>query len=124
MKSKAKRIELRTPDGKVILVLHVYEKEMDLKDDSKASTDQKRETEKAKPQSSDSQKENPPMTDAQKRYLFRLLADQGIEGDKAHERLKELFQVDSLKEVTKLEASKMIERLIEEAKGAEDGPPF
>jgi hypothetical protein len=124
MKSKAKRIEFRTPDGKVILVLHLYEKEMALKDDSKASTDQGHETGKAKPQSSDSQKENPPMTDAQKRYLFRLLADQGIEGDKAHERLKELFQVDSLKEVTKLEASKMIERLIEEAKGAEDGPPF
>ena len=124
MKSKAKRIELRTPDGKVILVLHLYEKEMALKDDSRASADKERETGKAKPQSSDSQKENPPMTDAQKRYLFRLLADQGIEGDKAHERLKELFQVDALKEVTKLEASKMIERLIEEAKGAEDGPPF
>jgi len=124
MKSKAKRIELRTPDGKVILVLHLYEKEMALKDDSRASADKERETGKAKPQSSDSQKENPPMTDAQKRYLFRLLADQGIEGDKAHERLTELFQVDSLKEVSKLEASKMIERLIEEAKGAEDGPPF
>ena len=124
MKSKAKRIELRTPDGKIILVLHLYEKEMALKDDSKASASQQNETGKAKPQTSDSQKENPPMTDAQKRYLFRLLADQGIEGDKAHERLKELFQVDSLKEVTKLEASKMIERLIEEAKGAEDGPPF
>jgi hypothetical protein len=124
MKNKAKRIELRTPDGKVILVLHLYEKEMALKDDSRASADQEREASKTKPQSSDSQKENPPMTDAQKRYLFRLLADQGIEGDKAHERLKELFQADSLKEVTKLEASKMIERLIEEAKGAEDGPPF
>jgi hypothetical protein len=124
MKNKAKRIELRTADGKVILVLHLYEKEMALKDDTRASADEKRETGKVKPQGSDSQKENPPMTDAQKRYLFRLLADQGIEGDKAHERLKELFQVDSLKEVTKLEASKMIERLIEEAKGAEDGPPF
>jgi hypothetical protein len=124
MKNKAKRIELRTPDGKVILVLHLYEKEMALKDDSRASADQGHETSKAKPQSSDSQKENPPMTDAQKRYLFRLLADQGIEGDKAHQQLKSLFQVDSLKEVTKLEASKMIERLIEEAKGAEDGPPF
>jgi hypothetical protein len=124
MKNKAKRIELRTPDGKVILVLHLYEKEMALKDDTRPSADQGHEASKSKPQSSDSQKENPPMTDAQKRYLFRLLADQGIEGDKAHERLKELFQVDSLKEVSKLEASKMIERLIEEAKGAEDGPPF
>ena len=65
------------------------------------------------------------MTDAQKRYLFRLLAGQGFEEDKAHERLKELLHVDSLKEVTKSEASKMIERLLEESKGGEDDrPPF
>ena len=123
MKNKARRIELRTPDGKVILVLHLSE-EMALEDNKKASPEVKPEPGKAKPQTSSPQNENPPMTDAQKRYLFRLLADQGIEGDKAHERLLELFQVDSLKEVTKLEASKMIERLIGEAKGGESDTPF
>ena len=124
MKNKAKRIELRTPDGKVILVLNLFE-EMDLEDNSKASSNQKPETGKAKPQSPGSQNENPPMTDAQKRYLFRILADKkGIEADKAHQRLLELFQVDSLKEVSKLEASRMIERLLEEAKGGADEPPF
>ena len=51
------------------------------------------------------------MTDAQKRYLFRILAEYGIEGDEAHDKLKDIFQVDSLKEITKLEASKMIEHL-------------
>jgi len=124
MKNKARRIELRTPDGKVILVLHLFE-EMGLEDDPKVSSDQKPETGKAKPQSPSPQNENPPMTDAQKRYLFRILADKkGIEADKAHQRLLELFQVDSLKEITKLEASKMIERLLEETKGREDEPPF
>ncbi len=57
------------------------------------------------------------MTFPQKKYLFRLLAGQGIEGDKAHFRLKELFKVDSLKEVSKLEASRLIERLIKEIEG-------
>ena len=123
MKNKAKRIELRTPDGKVILVLHLLE-EMALEDSSKAPSEKKPDSGKTKPQTQGSQNENPPMTDAQKRYLFRLLADQRIEGDKAHERLLELFQVDSLKEVTKLEASKMIERLIGEAKGGGDDTPF
>jgi hypothetical protein len=124
MKNKAKRIELRTPDGKVILVLNLFE-EMDLEDGSKAPSGQKPEEGKAKPQSPGSQNESPPMTDAQKRYLFRILADKkGIEADKAHQRLLELFQVDSLKEITKLEASKMIERLLEEAKGGTDEPPF
>ncbi len=65
------------------------------------------------------------MTDAQKRYLFRLLADRGIEEDKAHERLKELLHVDSLIEATKTEASKAIECLLEENKGGKgDGIPF
>jgi hypothetical protein len=123
MKNKEKRIELRTPDGKVILVLHLFE-EMGLEDNPKVSSDQKPEAGKAKPQTSSPQNENPPMTDAQKRYLFRILSDKGIEADKAHQRLRELFQVDSLKEVTKLEASKMIERLLEEGKGESDEPPF
>jgi len=57
------------------------------------------------------------MTFPQKKFLFRLLAGQGIEGDKAQERLKELFRVDNLKEVGKMEASRMIERLLKETKG-------
>ena len=58
------------------------------------------------------------MTDAQKRYLFRILVDQGREGEEAHEYLKtKIFQVKSLKEVTKFEASQAIERLLAEAKG-------
>jgi len=54
------------------------------------------------------------MTDAQKRYLFRILAERGIEEDQAHQHLKELFGVDSLKDVSKHEASKAIENLLNE----------
>jgi hypothetical protein len=49
--------------------------------------------------------------------LFRLMATQGIEGEKAHEELKKRFRVKSLQDVSKLEASQMIERLIEEKGG-------
>jgi uncharacterized protein (DUF2267 family) len=125
MKNKAKCIELRTPDGKVILVLYLYEKEIALEDSPEVSAEKKSaETKKEKAHTQNPQTEEPRMTDAQKRYLFRILAEQGMENDKAYQHLKILFQVDSLKEVTKLEASKMIERLLEEAKGGEDGPPF
>jgi uncharacterized protein (DUF2267 family) len=123
MKNKGKRFELRTPDGKVILVLHLVE-EAGPDDDSKAQPVEKPEAKAAKPQGPGPREENPPMTDAQKRFLFRILAEKGIETDKAHQHLRELFQVDSLKEVSKLEASRMIERLLEEAKGGADGPPF
>lgn len=58
------------------------------------------------------------VTDPQKRLLFRLMAtNYHLEGDQAFEKLKELFNVNSLKEVSKFEASKMIERLLEEERG-------
>jgi hypothetical protein len=59
------------------------------------------------------------MTYPQKRFLFRILAGQGIEGDKANEHLVKLFQTDSLNNVTKVEASRMIEFLLSETKGGE-----
>jgi hypothetical protein len=65
-----------------------------------------------------------PMSDAQKRYLFRLLAEQGFEGDQASDHLKNLFRVDALKEVTKQEASRAIEQLLERSKGGKgNGSP-
>jgi hypothetical protein len=58
------------------------------------------------------------VTEPQKRLLFRLMASNyQLEGDHAFEKLKELFKVNSLKEVSKFEASKMIERLLEEERG-------
>jgi hypothetical protein len=124
MKSKAKCLELRTQDGKVILVLYLYEKEVDLEDSARVSGENKDEAKTEKPQPRNPDPEEPLMTAPQKRYLFRILAEKGIEQDKALQHLKSLFQVESLKEITKLQASKMIERLLEEAKGGEDATPF
>src|SRR4030066_234635 len=121
---KARCLELRTADGKVILILYLTEREVDFEDDQKQPVQRKPENKEEKPRTNTSQDQEPGMTQAQKRYLFRLLAERGMEGDKAYERLKELFQVDSLKEVTKLEASKAIEHLLGKGKEADDGIPF
>jgi hypothetical protein len=122
MEKKVKCIEVRANDGKVIFSLYLSEKEIPLKDETEKDSDTPKEPES---QRNPETKTDEPMTDAQKRYLFRILAEQGIEGDKAHQYLKNLFQVDSLKEVSKLEASRMIERLLEENQGGEDnGSPF
>lgn len=59
------------------------------------------------------------ITEAQKRYLFRLLAEQGIEGEAAYEHLKKLFKVGSLKEITKTEASEKISQILKELKEGE-----
>ncbi len=56
------------------------------------------------------------MTEAQQRKLFRQLAEKGIQGDIAHEELRKRFRVNDLGDVSKQEASRMIEQLLQEAK--------
>jgi len=115
METKERLIEVRTADGKPILNLRLIDREVipDNRQDvpSAQSTQGKGQTNQAGSASANQSL----MTDAQKRYLFRILAEKGMEADKAHQHLKELFGVDSLQEVSKAEASRMIERLLEEA---------
>jgi hypothetical protein len=54
----------------------------------------------------------PQMTDPQKRYLFRLLAQQGMDGKAAEAHLKETLQVTALREVSKMAASQLIEQMV------------
>ena len=59
------------------------------------------------------------MTDPQQRKLFRILAEQGMEAEKAHKELLKRFKVSDLKEIGKMDASRMIDTMLKEAKGAE-----
>jgi len=105
MEKEARLIELRDRSGGLIFSIIIVEKTYkDIPDEAK---DNQPEKGAEKPKNQDTL-----MTDAQKRYLFRILADKGKEGEEAHEYLKKLFGVNSLKEVTKLEASQAIERLL------------
>lgn len=56
-----------------------------------------------------------PMTDAQRRYLFRILAGRGLPSERAHAHLKDFFAVDSLDQVTKLQATRGIDELLKES---------
>jgi hypothetical protein len=121
MAKKAKIVELVSLNGEVILKFFVFEREVGERQElpEKEKTLSKEQEE--------SLETDLLMTEAQKRYLFRILAEKGVEKEKAHKHLKELFQVDSLKEVGKLEASRMIERLLQEQKEGEKDesqPPF
>jgi len=119
MEKEAKLIEVRGKHGELILSFYLMVKPIEgIPREPKNNPAQ---TGEGKPRD-----DEPKMTDPQKRYLFRILAEQGKEEEEAHKHLKELFQVESLKEVTKLEASKMIERLLNELKGGEvdAGIPF
>jgi len=115
-------LEVRTGSGQLLFSLWLIEKEegyLESPKEEKKSTEGKGDKEKkeeGKKESTPGSNE-PPMTDAQKRYLFRILAEQGFESEAAHEHLKKAFGVDSLKKVTKLEASREIERRLEALKG-------
>ena len=58
------------------------------------------------------------MTDPQKRFLFRLLGAQGIEGKKAEEHLKTYFKVSRLTDIPKQAASSYIDQLVKEQRDA------
>lgn len=58
-----------------------------------------------------------PITEPQTRMLFRLMAEIGKVGDEALEELKGIFDVDNLKDISKFEASKKIEELLQHQNG-------
>jgi hypothetical protein len=58
------------------------------------------------------------MTEPQKRYLFRLLAAQKMEGKAAEEHLKTYFHVARLTEIPKDAASAYIDQLVKDPKDA------
>jgi hypothetical protein len=58
------------------------------------------------------------MTEPQKRYLFRLLGAQKVEGKAAEEHLKTHFRVSRLADIPKEAASAYIDQLVKDQKDA------
>jgi len=63
----------------------------------------------------------PKITEPQRRYLFRLLALQGVEGKAAEDHLKTYFKVKSLKDIPKAGASQLIDQMAKDQKEAAHG---
>ena len=61
------------------------------------------------------------MSESQRRYLFRLLAAQGLLAQAAHVRLHELLGVESLKDATKAKATELIDRILNGFKVGDPG---
>jgi hypothetical protein len=108
----AKCLEVYTAEGALICRVYLTEREM-------PTARQKEPGAEASPGQvkGEARQNGGMMTPPQKRKLFRLIAVKGFEGDQAHRELMKLFQVDSLEDVGKSEASQMIDRLVRETKG-------
>ena len=105
--TKTFRVTLRYPDGQTMFVGTVMAEEIV---ESPAKS--------APPSSNSPADSGEQMTDPQKRYLFRLLAAQGIEGKKAEEHLKTYFRVSRLADITRSVASAYIDKLVKDRKDA------
>ena len=108
----AKCLEVYTPEGALIGRVYLVEREIHGTKPAEPKAGQA-----SGPGNGAGQQNGGTMTPPQKRKLFRLIAVKGFEGDKAHAELMKLFQVQSLEDVGKLEASRMIDRLVQETKG-------
>jgi hypothetical protein len=64
-----------------------------------------------------------PMTESQRRYLFRLLAGRGLQGEAAHDYLLGQLKVDSLAKVSRIAATKLIDELAGSATGGNGRGP-
>jgi hypothetical protein len=58
----------------------------------------------------------PRMTENQKRFIFRLLAGQKVEGKDAERHILDYFKVRSVSEIGKAQASAYIEELVQDQK--------
>ena len=130
MKKTIKLIEVQTPKGEAFFQFRIVESVLS-EEEGQSKSQPVSGGNGTKPQNSDGKGQSgsaDPMTDSQKRFLFRIMAERGKTGEEAHEHLKGLFKVKSLKDVTKLDASQMIETLLSfspaHGNGGGDGSSF
>jgi hypothetical protein len=110
-----KQFDVRSPEGTLMFSVHLVDESTATKNGQPPRAQGNQSPSGESPKRSDGQKDSGGMTQAQQRYLFRILADRGVEGDAAHEELIHLFGVQTLATVSKEEASSMIKRLLQEA---------
>jgi hypothetical protein len=109
MVSKEKQIDILSPKGEVLFRLNIKETEGNPSNQTISSN----ETKETKSSISNGEL----MTDAQKKFIFRICGSRGMKGESIHSYMKKFFGVNDLKEVTKQEASGMIEQLLAENNG-------
>ena len=117
---KSYQIILRHPDGRPLLRL-IADCEVEVIDPSAPPVPDLPARRERQNGPAPAQGDEPRMTEPQKRYLFRLLAQQGVEGKKAEAHLREHFGVQNLRDVTKAGASELIEQMIADQKEAAGG---
>jgi hypothetical protein len=114
------RLNISTPDGQPLFTVLISRDSTESPAPASASIPAA-PAQAAMPPAPVRQNGEPRMTEPQKRYLFRLLAQQGLDGKAAEAHLKDTFQVATLREVSKVAASQLIERMVADQKEGRNG---
>jgi hypothetical protein len=117
---KSYQIILKHPDGRPLLRL-IADCEVEILEPEAPAVPELPARRERQNGPAPAQGDEPRMTEPQKRYLFRLLAQQGVEGKKAEAHLKDYFRVQNLRDVSKAGASQLIEQMIADQKEAAGG---
>jgi hypothetical protein len=115
--TKTWRVKLTLPGGELVLDLLVEAVPLDGKPAEAATTSASATPTRPTPVSQ-ANNGDARMTDPQKRYLFRLLGAQGVQGKDAEIHLKSFFKVQNLRDVSKAAASEYINQLASDRKEA------
>ena len=115
--TKTWRVKLTLPGGEPVLDLVVEAVPLDGKPAEAATTSASATPTRPTPVSQ-ANNGDARMTDPQKRYLFRLLGAQGVQGKDAEIHLKTFFKVQNLRDVSKAAASEYINQLAKDRKEA------
>jgi hypothetical protein len=115
--TKTWRVKLTLPGGEPVLDLLVEAVAQDGKPDEVSTTSAGATATRPTPVSQ-ANNGDARMTDPQKRYLFRLLGAQGVQGKDAEIHLKTFFKVQNLRDVSKAAASEYINQLASDRKEA------
>ncbi len=103
MKENIKCVDMKTSDGNLIFRFEIYDKGVNTT---------------AKHSNNGNGRKNGNngilITGKQKKYLFRLLTDQGVEDDEALIELRNRLNVEHVKEASKDNANKLIKELLAE----------
>ena len=117
--SKTWRLRIANTDGQPLCTVLVTRERPEGTGASTAPADPARRIESS-PSNGGQLAEGPRMTEPQRRYLFRLLAEDGLDAAAAEAQLKQIFQVTSLRQVSRTAASERIDQLVTERKEASD----
>ena len=109
------RVSLKYPDGTTMFMGTVLAEEITASEPAAPATPAR------PPQGNGPQDGGERMTDPQKRYLFRLLGAQNVNGKAAEEHLRKYFRVGRLADIPKAAASEYINQLVKDKEEAGRG---